>query len=141
MTTITDKSPGKVTVRRVQIDRNFERTAWLFMRLSGVAMLILAVGHMVIQHILNSSANLSLEFVAVQWSSWGWKAYDILLLWMAIPHGIRGLYNVLSDYVHNPGLRRIIGGLLALFVIATVIWATIGISLFDSTLFNQAAVP
>ena len=131
MAAITDKSPGKITVRRVQFEGNFERYAWLFMRLSGVAMLILAVGHMVIQHVLNSSANLSLQFVAVQWSSWGWKAYDILLLWMAIPHGIRGLYNILSDYVHNPGLRRIVGGLLALFVIATVIWATVGITLFD----------
>lgn len=131
MAALTEKSPAKITVRRVQLERNFERYAWLFMRMSGVAMLILAVGHMVIQHVLNSSANLTLQFVAVQWSSWGWKAYDILLLWMAIPHGIRGLYNILSDYIHNPGLKRIVGGLLALFVIATVIWATIGITLFD----------
>lgn len=137
MAAITEKSPGKTTVRRVPLERNFERYAWLFMRLSGVAMLVLAVGHMVIQHVLNSSSNLTIQFVAVQWSSWGWKVYDILLLWMAIPHGIRGLYNILSDYVHNPGLRRIIGGLLALFVIATVIWATVGISLFDSTAFFQ----
>lgn len=131
MAAISEKSPGKVTVRRVRLERNFERTAWLFMRLSGVAMLILAVGHMVIQHVLNSSTNLTLQFVAVQWSSWGWRAYDILLLWMAIPHGIRGLYNILSDYIHNPGLRRLIGGLLALFVLATVIWATIAMILFD----------
>lgn len=131
MAALTEKSPAKVTVRRVQLERNFERYAWLFMRMSGVAMLILAVGHMVIQHVLNSSANLTLQFVAVQWSSWGWKAYDILLLWMAIPHGIRGLYNILSDYIHNPGLKRIVGGLLALFVVATVIWATVGITLFD----------
>lgn len=132
MAAISEKSPGKITVRRVKLERNFERTAWLFMRLSGVAMLILAVGHMVIQHVLNSSTNLTLQFVAVQWSSWGWKAYDILLLWMAIPHGIRGLYNILGDYVHNPGLRRLTGGLLALFVLATVIWATIAMILFDS---------
>ena len=131
MAAISEKSPGKITVRRVKLDGNFERYAWLFMRLSGVAMLVLAVGHMVIQHVLNSSANLTLQFVAVQWSSWGWKAFDILLLWMAIPHGIRGLYNILSDYIHNPGLRRLVGGLLALFVVATVIWATIAIALFD----------
>jgi succinate dehydrogenase / fumarate reductase membrane anchor subunit len=131
MTTITEKSPGKITVRRVQLDRSIERYAWLFMRLSGVAMLILAVGHMVIQHLINSSTTLSLSFVAAQWSSWGWKTFDILLLWMAIPHGIRGLYNVLSDYIHNPGLGRVIGVLLGLFVIATVIWATIAIILFD----------
>ncbi len=134
MAAITEKSSDRMTVRHVRIEGNRERYAWLFMRLSGVAMLVLAVGHMVIQHILNSSTNLTLQFVAVQWSSWGWKAYDIFLLWMAIPHGIRGLYNILSDYVHNPGLHRAIGALLALFVVATVIWATIAISLFDSAM-------
>lgn len=134
MAALTEKSPGKITVRRVQLERNFERYAWLFMRVSGVAMLILAVGHMVIQHILNSSTNLTLQFVAVQWSTWGWKVFDILLLWMAIPHGVRGSFNVLSDYIHNPGLMRMIGGLLALFVVATVIWATVAIALFDSSM-------
>lgn len=135
MATISEKAPGDITIRRVELGRNSERYAWLFMRLSGVAMLILAVGHMVIQHILNSSANLTIEFVAVQWSSWGWKAYDILLLWMAIPHGIRGLQNILADYIHNPGLMRVIAGLLFVFVIVTVIWATIGMIMFDSTAF------
>lgn len=123
--------PGKVTVRRVKIERNYERYLWLFMRLSGVAMLILAVGHMVIQHILNSSTTLTLSFVAAQWSSWGWKAFDIALLWMAIPHGIRGLFNILTEYIHGGAARRVIAALLTLFVVATVIWATIAIALFD----------
>jgi hypothetical protein len=61
MAAIPSNSPGKVTVRRVQVARNRDRYVWLFMRLSGVAMLILAVGHMVIQHVLNSSANLTLH--------------------------------------------------------------------------------
>lgn len=135
MAAIPSQSPGKVTVRRVQVARSRDRYVWLFMRLSGVAMLILAVGHMVIQHVLNSSTNLTLQFVAAQWSSWGWKAFDILLLWMAIPHGINGLYNILSDYVHNAGARRLIGIVLGLFIVATVIWATIAIALFDSTRF------
>ena len=134
MAAITEKSSDRMTVRRVNIEGNPERYGWLFMRLSGVAMLVLAVGHMVIQHVLNSSTNLTLQFVAVQWGSWGWKAYDIFLLWMAIPHGIRGLSTILSDYVHNPALIRVIRVLLALFVVATVIWATIAISLFDSTM-------
>jgi succinate dehydrogenase / fumarate reductase membrane anchor subunit len=131
MAAIPSNTPNKLTIRRVELERNRERYLWLFMRLSGVAMLVLAVGHMVIQHVLNSSANLTLEFVAVQWSSWGWKAYDLLLLWMAIPHGVRGLFNVLSDHVHNDGARRLVAIVLGLFVIATVIWATIAIILFD----------
>ncbi|MBK7895997.1 MAG: hypothetical protein IPJ90_14205 [Anaerolineaceae bacterium] len=34
-------------------------------------LLILAVGHTMIQHVLNSSGNLTLLFVAEQWNSWG----------------------------------------------------------------------
>jgi succinate dehydrogenase / fumarate reductase membrane anchor subunit len=135
---MTTATPS-MTRRKVQIKYNFERYAYLFMRMSGLALLILAVGHMMIQHVLNSSGNLTLMFVADQWNTWGWKAYDIFLLLFAIPHGINGLRNVLEDYIHNPGLMKTINIILAIFVVATVIWAAIGISLFDPEAARQAA--
>ncbi|PJF37535.1 MAG: succinate dehydrogenase, partial [Phototrophicales bacterium] len=97
---------------------NFERTAFMFMRMSGIALLILAVGHMLIQHVLNTTANLTLMFVAEQWNSWGWKAYDFLLLLFAIPHGVNGLRNILEDYIHNESTMRVINIVLAIFVVA-----------------------
>ena len=120
-----------ITRRKVKVQSNFERYAFLFMRMSGIALLVLAVGHMMIQHVLNSSGNLTLQFVADQWNSWGWKAYDIFLLAFAIPHGINGLRNVLEDYIHNRSRMRVINIILAIFVVATVVWAGIGIALFD----------
>jgi len=135
MTTVTPT----ITHRKVKVKFNFERYAYLFMRMSGLVLLILAVGHMIIQHVLNSSGNLTLIFVANQWNSWGWKAYDIFLLLFAIPHGINGLRNVLADYIHNPGTMKVINIVLAIFVVATVIWAAIGISLFDPEAARQAA--
>lgn len=135
MAAITDKAPDGLTIRRVQVESNLERGAYMFMRLSGVALLVLAVGHMLIQHVVNSSTNLTIQFVAVQWNSWGWKAYDIMLLWLAIPHGINGLRNVLEDYIHGDGSRRVLGFITAAFVIVTVAWATIGMILFDSSRF------
>ncbi|VAW43056.1 hypothetical protein MNBD_CHLOROFLEXI01-3673 [hydrothermal vent metagenome] len=120
-----------ITRRKVQVKYNFERYAFLFMRMSGLALMILAVGHMMIQHVLNSSGNLTLTFVADVWDSWGWKAYDIFLLLFAIPHGINGLRNVLEDYIHNPRLLKTINVVLAVFVVVTIIWAAVGISLFD----------
>ena len=125
-----------ITRRKVQIQSNFERSAFVFMRLSGVALLILAVGHMVIQHIVNSSANLTILFVAEQWSSWGWKVFDFLLLCFAIPHGINGFRNVLEDYIHNKTAVKWINRLLALFVIVTLIWAGYAIWMFDATPFG-----
>lgn len=136
MTAISSDSPENVTIRTIPVETNRERYAYLFMRLSGVGLLILAVGHMVIQHLLNSSANLTIEFVAAQWNSWGWKAYDIVLLWLAIPHGFNGLRNVLEDYVHNPGLNRVITVLIVLAILATLAYATLGMILFDSAAFQ-----
>jgi succinate dehydrogenase / fumarate reductase membrane anchor subunit len=130
---------SNITRRKVQVKFNFERYAFLFMRMSGLALLILAVGHMMIQHVLNSSGNLTLIFVAEQWNSWGWKAYDIFLLLFAIPHGINGLRNVLEDYIHNPRTMKTINIILTIFVVATVIWAAVGISLFDPEAARQAA--
>jgi succinate dehydrogenase / fumarate reductase membrane anchor subunit len=135
---MTSATPS-ITRRKVQVKFNFERYAYLFMRMSGLALLILAVGHMMIQHVLNSSGNLTLIFVAEQWNSWGWKAYDIFLLLFAIPHGINGLRNVLEDYIHNPRTMKTINIILAIFVVATVIWAAIGISLFDPEAARLAA--
>lgn len=128
-----------ITPRKVQVKFNFERYAYLFMRMSGLALLILAVGHMMIQHVLNSSGNLTLVFVAEQWNSWGWKAYDIFLLLFAIPHGINGLRNVLDDYIHNPRTMKTINIALAVFVVATVVWAAIGIALFDPEAAREVA--
>ncbi|MCA9960141.1 MAG: hypothetical protein KC443_13960 [Anaerolineales bacterium] len=128
MTTISG-----VTHRKVQVRSNLERYGFLFMRMSGISLLILAVGHMLIQHVLNSVHNLTLEFVALQWNSWGWKAYDLLLLAFAFSHGINGLRNVLGDYIHNEKTMNIITYALAAFVVITILWAGIAIASFDAT--------
>jgi succinate dehydrogenase / fumarate reductase, membrane anchor subunit len=134
MATITGQS-GNLTRRSITFRGNFERYAYTFMRMSGIALLILAVGHMLIQHVLNSTANLTIQFVAVQWKSWGWKAYDMLLLAFAISHGINGLRNVLEDYIHNRATMAWINRFLVVFVIATIAWAGYAIANFDATRF------
>ncbi|MEM7799729.1 MAG: succinate dehydrogenase [Chloroflexota bacterium] len=121
-----------VNVKQVSTKQSFERYAYLFMRLSGIALLFLAVGHVTIQLLLNDVHNLTLQFVADQWDDWGWKAYDSMLLILAVPHGYNGLRNILEDYIHNEKLMRIISYLLGAFVIATVIWSLIAIATFDS---------
>ncbi len=124
-----------VTHRKVKVQGNFERYAFMFMRFSGVLLLVLAVGHIAIQHVVNNVHNLTIQFVAEQWNSWGWKAYDLLLLIFAFTHGINGLRNVLEDYVHNPKAIKVINTLLAVFVVVTILWAGYAIATFDSAPF------
>ncbi len=130
---------GNITHRKVAVPSNLERRAFLFMRLSGALLLILAVGHMLIQHVLNSSQNLSLQFVALQWNTWVWKVYDMFLLFFAVTHGVNGLRNVLEDYIQNRTVVTWINRFLVVFVIATVIWAGIAIALFDPSPILDAA--
>jgi succinate dehydrogenase / fumarate reductase, membrane anchor subunit len=118
------------TIRRAEPRKNFERYAFLFMRLSGVALLLLAVGHMVIQHLVRDVHDLTLQVVADVWRSWGWRAYDLLLLIFAAMHGFNGLRNVLEDYIHNPVTVKRINVGLAVFLVLTIVWSAVAIFTF-----------
>lgn len=83
-----------------------ETVGWVFMRLSGVALLFLALGHFAIQHVINDVHDLSLDFVAARWATLGWRVYDAALLALAMIHGLNGLRIVVDDYVRRPGLRN-----------------------------------
>lgn len=119
------------TTRRVEPRSNLERYAFLFMRLSGVALLLLAVGHMLLQHVFRDVHNLTLQVVQDIWRSWGWRAYDLLLLGFAVVHGFNGLRQVLEDYVHEPRRVRLINRVLIVVVILTVIWSAVAIFSFN----------
>ena len=137
MTTTSPDITG-ITRRKVKVQSNFERRAFLFMRVSGILLLVLAVGHMMIQHVLNSSANLTIQFVAERWNSWGWKVYDMLLLVFAYLHGMNGFRNVLEDYIHNRGTIKVINILLAVFAVITIVVAGIAIAAFNPEAALQA---
>ena len=103
-----------------------ERFWWYFMRVSGLALVILALGHMFIMHVLVELTGQEVNFAFVQ-SRWGtpfWRIYDLLLLVLALVHGVNGARIIIGDYVERGGLRSLlIGILLAL----TFIWLLLGI--------------
>ena len=119
------------TTRYVKPRSNFERYAFLFMRLSGIALLLLAVGHMLLQHVLRDVHDLTLQVVQDVWRSWGWRAYDLLLLTFAITHGFNGLRQILEDYIHDSRKVKIVGRLVLVFVIITILWSAVAIFSFN----------
>lgn len=110
-----------------------ERFWWWFMRLSGLALVILALGHMFIMHVLVEVTGGEIDFAFVQ-SRWGtpfWRIYDLLLLVLAFLHGANGARIVISDYVTNRTGRSLIIGVL---LVISGIWLVLGmavIALFD----------
>lgn len=139
MTVASERVPEGVTTRiaRLEARSPLERYGYLFMRLSGVALIVLAIGHMMIQHILNDVHSLTLEFVRQQWTSWGWRTYDLFLLIFAISHGFNGLRTVLEDYIHTPRTVTILRWLLAIVMVVTIVWAAVAIATFDASAMSN----
>src|SRR5688572_15669716 len=104
-----------------------ERFWWYFMRLSGLALVILALGHMFIMHVLVELTGGEINFAFVQ-SRWGtpfWRIYDFLLLLLAFLHGANGARIVIGDYVADRKARSfLIGVLLAI----SAIWLVLGMA-------------
>src|SRR3989304_2754617 len=98
--------------RRVDRPKNFETAAWLFMRYSGLLLIPLVWGHVLIQDVLVGVHAIDLDYVALRWATLGWRVYDIALLAFTFAHGMNGLRNVLNDYVRGPRTRRALDWLL-----------------------------
>ena len=105
-----------------------ERFWWYFMRLSGLALVFLALGHMFIMHVLVVITGQEINFAFVQ-SRWGtpfWRIYDLLLLVLAFMHGVNGARVVVGDYVTHRTARSLVIGVLLLI---SAIWLVAGIAI------------
>ncbi len=113
----------------------FELYAWLFMRLSGIALLLLALGHLFIMHVFNSVHTVDYQFVAGRYARWFWRAYDLAMLWLAMLHGVNGLRILLDDYLRPPWRGWAVRGL------ALLGFLFLGLGTWVILFFNPASAP
>ncbi|HXJ66832.1 MAG TPA: succinate dehydrogenase, hydrophobic membrane anchor protein [Actinomycetota bacterium] len=117
----------------------YELGSWLFMRISGIVLLFLAVGHVFIMHVVGGGVKrVDFKFVELRWQSPFWRTWDWLLLSLALLHGINGLRVVVLDYVKKPGARfaltwffNLVG--IVLFALGTIIVFTFNPANFPTT--------
>ena len=105
-----------------------ERFWWYFMRISGLALVVLALGHMFIMHVLVELSGGEIDFAFVQ-SRWGtpfWRIYDLALLVLAFMHGANGARVVIGDYVANRTARSLLIGIL---LAISGIWLVLGMAI------------
>lgn len=105
-----------------------ERFWWYFMRISGLALVFLALGHMFIMHVLVELTGGEIDFAFVQ-SRWGtpfWRIYDFALLVFAFLHGANGARVVIGDYVANRTARSLLIGIL---LAISGIWLVLGMAI------------
>lgn len=111
---------------------NFEMYAWIFMRVSGLALVVLVLGHLFIMNILDGGVQkVNFAFVAGRWSSPFWQGWDLLMLWLAQLHGTNGLRTIINDYATRDATRFWLKMLLYASTVLVVGLGTLVIFTFD----------
>ncbi len=106
---------------RTRPESGFELYAWLFMRVSGVVLLFMALLHLAIMHVINNVEVIDYQFVARRYTTPFWRTYDLVMLWLALMHGLNGMRNLVEDYVGARGWRVL--SLASLYVVGFVFLA------------------
>lgn len=102
----------------------FELFSWLFMRISGIVLLVMAVYHLVLMHYTIGVENLSFEIVADRFAGPWWRLYDFFLLAFALLHGANGARIVIEDYVRRDAWRLFAKVLLILITFVLLVMGT-----------------
>ena len=127
--------PGEAAKPRRGI--NWEKWGWIYMRASGVLLVVLIFGHLFVNLYAGEGVSaLDFGFVAGKWASPFWQWYDFALLWLALVHGSNGMRTIINDYTTQPlggtRLRRLltphyifktllVGSTIVLLVLGTLV--------------------
>jgi succinate dehydrogenase hydrophobic anchor subunit len=80
--------------------------AYLLVRITGVALAVLVLGHFAVTHLLTDVANTNAAFIGHRWASAVWVAWDWLMLGAAFSHGGAGLWVIIDDHTVCASARR-----------------------------------
>ena len=122
MTTI--EAPRSAAPRRRTRGINWEKWGWIYMRASGVVLVVLIFGHLFVNLVAGEGVNaIDFAFVAGKLADPFWVVWDTLLLWLALIHGANGMRTLVNDYAGNRVVRLV---LLSAVAASTAILLTLG---------------
>lgn len=98
----------------------WETFSWWFFRVSGVGLIFLAIIHLLLMHVTHDVSATDYQFIANRYANPLWRVYDLLLLTLALFHGLNGLRIICDDYIRTRGVRLTVVSVL--FFIAITFW-------------------
>lgn len=110
------------TPRAPQVRRhsrfNFEKWGWIYMRASGVVLVVLIFGHLFVNLVAGEGVKaIDFGFVGGKLSQPFWQVWDTLLLWLALIHGSNGMRTIVNDYASSRPFAKIFGRPIAMSTI------------------------
>jgi len=135
MSSVTIESPNYAYPARSKGRRgpNLEKAGWIFMRVSGVVLIVLIFGHLAYNLIWTPGGIHAIDFgfVGGKLAQPFWQWWDALMLWLAILHGSNGMRTIVNDYVHKPGVRKLALGAIGVAAAVLILLGTLITFTFD----------
>lgn len=118
---------------RSRKNAQWEKRAWIFMRASGIILIFLILGHLMVNLVLPERGVKSIDFafVAGKWASPFWQVYDGIMLWLALIHGTNGMRTLVNDYSEREWVRKTLNVSLWVVAAALIVLGTLVITTFD----------
>ncbi|BFM24269.1 MULTISPECIES: succinate dehydrogenase hydrophobic membrane anchor subunit [Microbacterium] len=111
---------------------NLEKWGWIYMRASGVLLIVLIFGHLFVNLMTGEGIHqIDFAFVAGKLASPFWQWWDVLMLWLALIHGANGMRTIVNDYVGNATVRKILVGSLWVSAGFLILLGTLVVFTFD----------
>ena len=114
---------------------NLEKWGWIYMRASGVLLVVLIFGHLFVNLFMGEGVKaIDFAFVAGKWAQPFWIVWDLLLLWLGLIHGANGMRTLVNDYATRKGLRVVLLGLILVATVVLLALGTLALTTFDPCL-------
>ena len=119
--------------------RNLEKYGWIYMRASGVVLIVLIFGHLYINLVAGTGVKqVDFAFVAGKYATPFWQVWDGVMLWLALIHGGNGMRTITNDYVTHRTANRLLKGAIFAAVTLLILLGTLVITTFDPCPSNAA---
>ena len=125
-------APRSPYARNRSTRTNFELYGWVFMRMSGVLLVVLVLLHLFVNLMTGDGIKrVDFAFVAGKWASPFWQTVDLAMLWLAMLHGGNGMRTVVNDYAERDSTRYWLKMLLYAATFVIIALGTLTIFTFD----------
>ncbi len=111
--------PRTLKEARTAYTSNAEFAWWIFMRISGLLMIIVVTAHVYMTNIMINVGDVDFNFVATRLSTPWIKVFNTVLIILGMLHGANGLRYSIEDYNRKPGRRLLLK--LILYTLTTLI--------------------
>lgn len=136
----TGTAARPTSTARQRASSSLELYSWIFMRISGILLVFLVIGHLLIMHILDGGVSrVNFAFVAGRWANPFWQTYDWAMLVLATVHGANGMRVIADDYIRRDNRRMYTKFALYTLALFMIILGTLVIVTFDPNLGDAAA--